>query len=103
MKFILYKIIYIKMSIVSSVYFQNINRVEAENYVMYNDKLVFRRSYSVPGCFVLTFKHNSSPQHILLRENNNGTIDHLLSDNSQRVYRSFSAINILLTNYRNMF
>ena len=91
------------MSIRSSVYFQDINRIDAENYVMYNDKIVLRRSYSVPGCFVLTFNHNSRPQHILLRENNNGTIDHLLSDNSQRVYRSFSGLNILLTNYRNMF
>jgi hypothetical protein len=91
------------MSIVSSGFFQNINRDEAENYVMNNDKIVLRRSYSVPGCFVLTFKHNSRPQHILLRENNNRTIDHLLSDSNQRVYRSFSSLDILLTNYRNMF
>ena len=90
------------MSILSSVYFQNITRSEAENYVMNNDKLVLRRSYSVPTCFVLTFKRNSRPQHILLKENNNGTIDHILSDDSQRVYRSFSELNILLSNVRNM-
>jgi hypothetical protein len=87
------------MSIISSVFFRNITRGEAENYVMNNDKILLRHSYSVPGYFVLTFKHNSSPQHILLRENNNGTIDHLLSDDTQRVYRSFSSINILLSNY----
>jgi hypothetical protein len=90
------------MSILSSIYFQNITRSEAENYVMNNDKLVLRRSYSVPACFVLTFKRNSRPQHILLKENNNGTIDHILSDDSQRVYRSFSELNILLSNVRNM-
>jgi len=87
------------MSIISNRFFQDITHEEAENYIMFNDKIILRCSYSVPGCFVLTFKHNSRVQHILLRENNNGTIDHLLSDDTQRVYRSFSSINILLSNY----
>lgn len=87
------------MSIISSPFFQNITRTEAENYVMNNDKFVLRYSYSVSDCFVLTFKHNTRPDHILLRENINGTIDHLLSDGSRRVYRSFSGLNMLIHSF----
>jgi len=89
------------MSIVSSRFFQNITRSEAENYVMNNDKIVLRRSYSVQNCFVLTFKHNDYAAHILLRENYGNTIDHILSDNSNTIYRTYIGLNDLITNYKN--
>ncbi len=93
--------VYIKMSITSSVYFQNITREEAENYVMNNDKIVLRRSYSVPDCFVLTFKYGNSPRHILLVQYDDGSISHSLSGNSNRMYRTYDDLNDLLSNYKN--
>lgn len=89
------------MSIISSIYFQNITREAAENYVMFNDKIVLRRSYSVPDCYVLTFNHQNFPMHILLRQYNDGSIDHILSDNSNTIFRTYVGLNDLITNYKN--
>lgn len=89
------------MSIRSSIYFKNITREEAENYVMNNDKIVLRRSYSVPHYYVLTFKHRGAATHILLRQNYDNTIDHVLSDNNNTIYRTYIDLNDLISNYKN--